>query len=98
MSYENGWVPQSGGEKSLPAQTGNYSGPRMTRSAGPRHRTTCSGIARQANGRRCRKTTLHPSGYCHVHCDPQRHHRECEPALSSGAPNHCERPSRSHKG
>jgi hypothetical protein len=41
-------------------------------------RTTCSATVQTDEGRRpCRKTTLHPSGYCYVHCSADRHHHEC---------------------
>jgi hypothetical protein len=77
MSDQNGSVPLCG-MWGVPAKQGRSWSPRMTHSRPRRDRTTCSGIRLQAGGRRCRKTTLHPSGYCHVHCDPERHHRECE--------------------
>jgi hypothetical protein len=51
-------------------------------------RTTCSGSVQTDNGRRpCRNTTLHPSGYCHVHCSADRHREECVSAHRSGVPN-----------
>jgi hypothetical protein len=77
MSDQNGSVPLCG-MWGVPAKQGRSWSPRMTHSRPRRDRTTCSGIPLQAGGRRCRKTTLHPSGYCHVHCDAERHHRECE--------------------
>ncbi len=49
---------------------------RLERTAG---RVRCRGLVRDDTGvtRQCRKTTLHPSGYCAVHCDSTRHRREC---------------------
>ena len=35
-------------------------------------------VAVRANGERCRVTTIHPSGYCYLHCNPERHAADCE--------------------
>jgi len=55
----------------------------MPQTARTQRRTTCSGVILTDGGRRCRKTTLHPSGYCHVHCTAEQHRRECESEQSA---------------